>query len=575
MSKRVRLLVIVVLLGIAGAFFYPTLRWYFFTSQEEQDLAALSRTEVRDYAQGEARDDLDELLDLAADDPDTPLPDEYEYLISAARQNYDLVDRDYPSAWTVSAVLDSFGTEQDAFEAVETHYLEAVNALKDVKDRIILLGLDLSGGINVVLEADEESLAERLGQEPTNAQMDEAVDLAMEILNSRIDRFGVTEPQIRRSEDNRITIEIPGDDDRERVNTFLMGRGSLNFHIVDDEATSELIALQNEQPGWSPERDGVPDFVPAGSAVRAYTTRDQYGLDRLVRYIVIKENIEENGLAGEHITEAQVARDPLTNQPTVNFVLDSEGADIFAKLTRDNVGSSLAIVMDDTVRAYATIQEEIPNGQVRISGFDQQEAENVAIVLRTAALPVDLNILNQTAVGASLGAQAIQNGLRSILLGFVLVIVFMVFYYKAAGLIADLALILNLFFIISILSVFNLTLTLTSIAGIILTVGMAVDANVIIFERIKEEYRLGKSPQASVRAGFQKAFWTVMDANITTFIAAIFLSQLGSGPIQGFAVTLAVGIVSSMFTALFVSRLVFDFNTEVLKRAKLSIGWGL
>lgn len=575
MSKRVRLLVILVLLGIAGAFFYPTLRWYFFVTPEEQELAALSRIEVRDYAQGQAREAIDELRELASEDPNTPLPEQYEYFVGPARENYNLEGRDQPDEWTVSAVLNSFRTEREAFEVAETHYLEGVNALKEIKDRIILLGLDLSGGINVVLEADEESLAERLGEEPSNAQMDEAVDLAMEILNSRIDRFGVTEPQIRRSEDNRITIEIPGDDDRERVNTFLMGRGSLNFHIVDDEATSKLIALQNERPGWSPERDGIPDFVPAGSVVRPYTTRDQYGLDRLVRYIVIKENVEENGLPGEHITEAQVTRDPLTNQPTVNFVLDAEGADIFAKLTRDNVGSSLAVVMDDTVRAYAQIQEEIPTGQARMTGFDQQEAENIAIVLRTAALPVDLNILNQTRVGASLGEQAIQNGLRSILLGFVLVILFMVVYYKAAGLIADLALILNLFFIISVLSVFNLTLTLTSIAGIILTVGMAVDANVIIFERIKEEYRLGKSPQASVRAGFQKAFWTVMDANITTFIAAIFLSQLGSGPIQGFAVTLAVGIVSSMFTALFVSRLVFDFNTEVLQRAKLSIGWGL
>jgi preprotein translocase subunit SecD len=151
----------------------------------------------------------------------------------------------------------------------------------------------------------------------------------------------------------------------------------------------------------------------------------------------------------------------------------------------------------------------------------------------------------------------------------------MVAYYKGAGIVADLALILNLFFIVSVLSAFNLTLTLTSIAGIILTVGMAVDANVIIFERIKEEYRLGKSPQASVRAGFQKALWTILDANITTFIAALFLSQLGTGPIQGFAVTLAVGIVSSMFTALVVTRLVFDFTTEVLKRKKLSIAWRL
>jgi preprotein translocase subunit SecD len=285
--------------------------------------------------------------------------------------------------------------------------------------------------------------------------------------------------------------------------------------------------------------------------------------------------VQENGLPGQHITDAQFARDPISNQPVVNFVLDSEGGDQFARLTRDNVGGSLAIVMDDRVRAYARIQEEIPTGQVRISGFDQSEAEDIATVLRTAALPIDLNIINQQAVGAQLGEQAIQAGLRAIALGFVLVIIFMAVYYKGAGLLADLILILNLFFIMAVLSVFNLTLTLTSIAGIILTVGMAVDANVIIFERIKEEYRLGKSPRASVEAGFQKAFWTIMDANVTTFIAAIFLSQLGTGPIQGFAVTLAVGIVSSMFTALFVSRLIFDVSTEQFRRSKLSIGWGV
>ncbi|HKJ86683.1 MAG TPA: protein translocase subunit SecD, partial [Spirochaetia bacterium] len=333
--------------------------------------------------------------------------------------------------------------------------------------------------------------------------------------------------------------------------------------------------LQQLQPGFDPESDGVPEFIPAGTTVAPYVVPDQYGILRFVRYIAIKENVDEFGLSGEHITEARVGSEPLTNQPTVNFVLDAEGANIFANLTRNNTGESMAIVLDERVRTSAVINEAITGGQVQISGFNQEEAQNIATVLRTAALPVDLDIVNQQAVGASLGADAVQAGLRAIALGFALVIVFMLVYYHGAGAVADLALILNLFFIVSILSVFNLTLTLTSIAGIILTVGMAVDANVIIFERIKEEYRLGKSPQASVKAGFEKAFWTIMDANITTFIAALFLSQLGTGPVQGFAVTLAVGIVSSMFTALFVSRLIFDFGTEVLKQSKLSLGWGV
>ena len=575
MTKRLRFLIILAVIVISGAFLYPTVNWYFFVPEEDKELAQSSRGQLRDHARSQARLALDELQELAASEEDVPLPEEYSYLRSIARENYERDDRDVPDTWTAESALAAFPTEQAAFDAIEEHHRARVNELKETKSRIILLGLDLSGGVNVILEADEQSLQERLGEEPTSGELDEAVGLAMEILTNRIDRFGITEPQIREMEGNRISVEIPGDNDRERVNSFLMGKGSLNFHIVDDEATERLIELQQNNPGWSPEADGVPDWIPAGSEVVPYVTTDEYGLEQFVRYIVIKSNIQENGLDGQHITEAQFARDPISNQPVVNFVLDGEGADRFAKLTRDNVGGSLAIVMDDRVRAYARIQEEIPTGQVRISGFNQSEAEDIATVLRTAALPIDLNIINQQAVGAQLGDQAIQAGLRAIALGFALVIVFMVAYYKGAGVLADLILILNLFFITAILSVFNLTLTLTSIAGIILTVGMAVDANVIIFERIKEEYRLGKSPRASVEAGFQKAFWTIMDANVTTFIAAIFLSQLGTGPIQGFAVTLAVGIVSSMFTALFVSRLIFDVSTEQFRRSKLSIGWGV
>lgn len=575
MSKRLRFLIVLLSIVIAGVFLYPSVQWYFFVPEEDKELAQGSRVQIREYSQDQARVALSDLQELAQTSEDAPVPDEYRYMIPLARDNYRLEERDVPDEWTATNLLAGFRNENEAFDAIEEYHRDRVQNLKDLKSRIITLGLDLSGGVSVILEADRESLAERLGEEPSEAQLSEAVDLAMEILTNRIDQFGVTEPQIREMGDTRISVEIPGDNDQERVNSFLRGKGSLNFHIVDDEATQRLIQLQQETPGWDPDIDGRPDFVPAGTEIAPYVTKDQYGIDQLVRYIVIKENVEENGLDGQYITDAQFARDPVTNQPVVNFVLDSDGADEFARLTRDNVNNSMAIVMDDTVRAYATITEEIPTGQVRISGFDQSEAEDIATVLRTAALPIDLNILNQEAVGASLGSQAIQAGLRAIALGFALVIVFMAIYYKGAGLIADLILILNLLFIVSILSVFNLTLTLTSIAGIILTVGMAVDANVIIFERIREEYRLGKSPQASVQAGFQKAFWTIMDANITTFIAAIFLSQLGTGPIQGFAVTLAVGILSSMFTALFVSRLIFDTNLDLFRRSRLSIGWGI
>ena len=573
MSKRIRFVVVLLLVGLSAIFISPTIRWYFFVSDDDKALAAGSRAQVRDYAQAMAREDLSELESLAT--TDQPLPDRLDYVVRIARDNRRRAGDEIPSEWTTTELLRSFRGRSELYNAVEAHYRDYVLGLKDLKSRIIELGLDLSGGINVVIEADPASLAERLGREPTDEEITDAVDLAIEVLTSRIDRFGVTEPQIRRMDETRISIDIPGDDDRERVNSFLMGRGSLRLHIVDEEATAMLDDYQRRNPAWNPELDGVPDFVPTGSIVREYVTRDEYGIDRFVRYIALKGDVSQHGLDGTHIQEAQVGRDPITSQPQVNFVLDREGGDIFARLTRDNVGRSLAVVMDDRVRSWATIQEEIPTGNVRISGLSIEEASNLAIVLRTASLPIELSVVNQTVVGAQLGEAAIEAGLNAISFGFVLVMIFMFVYYKSAGINANLALVLNLFFIVSILSVFNLTLTLTSIAGIILTVGMAVDANVIIFERIKEEYRLGKSAQAAIKAGFEKAFWTVMDANITTFIAAVFLSQLGSGPIQGFAVTLAVGIVCSMFTALFVSRLVFDFSTDVMRRSKLSIGWGL
>lgn len=576
MSKRFRLLVVLALIGVSTFFIYPTVQWYFFIPEDMKELAASTREQIREYSRDEARVALADLRSLAEDDLSNAVPDEYAFIRQEARANFELDDRDVPDEWTVGDVLSAFRTGDEAFAAFEEHYSEKIFNLKELKGRIITLGLDLAGGMSVVVEADEESLAERLEREPSNEEVEEAIGLAVTILTSRIDQFGVTEPQIRRQEGtNRILIEVPGDNDRTRVESYLQGKGSLEFHIVDDEATASLIALQQEQPGWDLSAYGTPDFIPAGTIVAPYVVPDEYGILELIRYIAVKEDVADFGLAGEHITEARVGSQALTNQPTVNFVLDREGSEIFANLTRENVGESLAIVLDGKVRTYAAINEEIPTGQVQITGFDAEEADNIATVLRTAALPVDLNIVNQQAVGASLGADAVQAGLRSFAIGFGLVIIFMLLYYWGAGAIADLALILNLFFIVSILSVFNLTLTLTSIAGIILTVGIAVDANVIIFERIKEEYRLGKSPQASVKAGFQKAFWTIMDANITTFIAALFLSQLSSGPVQGFAVTLAVGIVSSMFTALFLSRLIYDFSTEVLRRSRLSLGWGV
>lgn len=573
MTKLMRMLLVLFLIGLGVVFLYPTVTWYFFTDQEMKTLANGTLEEIRLWAEDKASSDAEEIR-LLSQDPDAlaaELPDEFGFLKDAAKANYRLTNEDLPKSWTLSAVLNGFRNFDDVGSAIEDYYRQNVLDLKEMKGRILALGLDLSGGLSVVLEPDftalEAASTEVLSAEDRSA----ALESALEVINNRIDTFGVTEPQIRRQLDDSILIDIPGEADPERVNSFLMGRGSLGFHIVDDagtEAVRNYVASGGEIVDGRPVDDGI---LAEGLLALGYYTKDSYGIDQFNGWIAVPET---PGLDGSHIREANPETDQNTLQPVVIFRLDAEGATIFQRLTAENTQKYMAVVLDKKIKANALITETIPGGSVRVTGFNYQEANDLAVVLRTGSLPVQLNVRTLQAVGASLGAETIQTGLRAMLVGFGLVFIFMAVWYKGAGLIADISLALNLFFLTALLSSFNFTLTMTSIAGLILTVGMSVDANVIVFERIKEELRLGKSRAAAIDTGFKKAFWTIMDAQITTLIAALFLSQLGKGPVQGFAVTLAWGIGCSLFTALFVSRLLFDFGTEGLKQQKLSIAWG-
>lgn len=573
MSKRLRFFIVIILGVFAGLAIYPTVRWYFLLDNSTKEIVTRPRSDIRDEARDQADGILGELKEIARSSPDSPLPEESLFIEELARENYKQDKQSPPPEWTVENVLSSFVSEEESFSAIQRNIFNNYERQKKSQSQIIQLGLDLFGGVRAVLQADTDSLRERLGHDPSTQEMNEAMEIALEVLRSRIDVFGVTEPQITQQGDDTIIVEIPGENDPERVKSLISGKGSLNLHLVDDDALQLLLEDQIRDPGWDPEIDGAPDYILAGTKLAEYITRDEYGVEQRERWIAIYEDVQEQGLEGDYITEAQIGNDPFTGAPTVNFVLNQEGAEKFSALTRNNINRSLAIVMDGKVRAYARINSEIPDGQGQISGFSQEEAQNIALVLRTAALPVQLKVLSQQSVGASLGATAVTIGLRAILAGLLLVVLFMLIYYKGSGIIASFMLILNLFFFMAVLSAFNLTLTLTSVAGIVLIVGMSVDANVIIFERIKEEIRSGKNPRAAVDAGFHKAFWTIVDSNVTTFIAALFLSQFGTGPIQGFAVTLAVGIVTSMFSVLFVSRLMYDFGVETLKWSRLSMGW--
>ncbi|WP_422482232.1 protein translocase subunit SecD [Pleomorphochaeta sp. DL1XJH-081] len=571
MKKRGRLFIVLLVAVVCGIFLFPTVKWYGFVPQETKDLATGSMVQIREYAQGKATMDLRELNSLIASDPSTALPNEYKFLLPIAKDNYKAMKRDVPRDWTVEAVFRGFYNEQDLFDTLENHYRSELVEIKTLSGNVLQLGLDLRGGMSILLEADTEAYEAKTGTRLGGADVTALLNEDIAILNERIDQFGVTEPDIRIQGSDQILIEIPGAADPERVNSFLRGKGSLTFQIVDQALTDQLNAYFTENPGEVYTDGGQikqPEFLPAGKVATAYYINDDYGLDELSSYVVLNEEI---GLDGIHIANAVVGTNPITGQPTVNFELDSTGGELFYKLTSTNTGELMAVVQDGKVKAMATITEPIRNS-VQITGFGVEEAQDLSIVLKTAALPIELIVVSQQGVGASLGEDTVQAGLIAILIGLALVFVFMVVIYKGSGIIADIALLFNLVILLAVLSAFNLTLTLTSIAGLVLTVGMAVDANVIILERIKEELSYGKGAEASVKAGFAKAFWTIMDANVTTIIAALVLSQLGSGSVKGFANTLAVGIVSSMFNALFVVKLMYDASLSG-KHPRLSIGW--
>jgi len=577
MSKRYRFIIVLVAIVLCFVFLLPSIRWYFWIPKHEQARALGSREQIKTYASQTAQVDLQNLIEGARNGE--AVPPELAFLIKDAKKIYKAAKQSEPANWDAKAVLSAFASRQEALESIESSYRDRIFALKGLQKSAVQLGLDLSGGLSIILQADMDALQEKLGRNLNDADREDAVERALDVLNSRIDRFGLTEPVIRRQGADQIYVEIPGTADPERINDIIMGKGSLAFHIVDEDATQAFNRYYYANPANTFNAQGElinPSLIPADVVLRGVFIKDRYGLDEHRRnsqgsldYVAVKREV---GLDGNHIRSAEVNRSNIDGRPNVTFLLDAEGGELFYKLTSANVNKLMAIVLDDRVKSQATIRTAIRES-VQLEGFGVDEANNIAIMLRTAALPVELEVVNQQSIGATLGADTINQGLYALLGGIAAVLLFMLVYYKVAGINAVIAQLLNFYFMFAVLSAFNFTLTLPSIAGFILTIGMATDANVIIFERIKEELRSGKGRKAAIELGFEKAFWAIMDSNITTFIAALFLSQLGSGPIRGFAVTLSIGVFSSVFTALFVSRLIFDFGTDVLRSKNVSISW--
>ena len=394
-----------------------------------------------------------------------------------------------------------------------------------------------------------------LSKEELRAVRDFAVDQSLETIRNRIDQFGVSEPIIQRQGQQDILIQLPGIQDPDRAKEIIGKTALLEFKLVDDNADVES-AIRTGSPPGRQVLYGYGDKGEGGSAAPR------------TAYVVESRTL----MTGEYIADARVRPSTQLQGPYVELILNASGSRLFEQITGANVRRRLAIVLDNRVYSAPVIQERIGGGRASITGsFDIKEARDLAIILRAGALPAPVEIVEERTVGPSLGQDSIRQGVNSFIVGGALVIVFMVAYYKGAGVVAVVALLFNVLFLIAILAGFQAVLTLPGIAGIVLTVGMAVDANVLINERIREELRAGRAPRSAVEAGYQNALPAILDSNVTTFLSGVILFQFGTGPIKGFAVTLCVGILTTVITAVYLTRIYYDYRANSRKLARVSI----
>ncbi|WP_069130525.1 protein translocase subunit SecD [Rhodohalobacter halophilus] len=580
---------IVVFLGLTLWYLFPTLQW----NLEQRHMADMTESERIQY-QTENLEKLNRLqekslslgLDLQGGMYVTLEIETPQLVFELAG---DFADQNLREIIDVAA--------ERAFEQRTDFIDEFVNEFESRDPDAMLSRYYRSDAQNITRRSTNAEITEYLKN-----QRDEAVTRAMEIIRSRIDRFGVTEPGILQQGTNRIVVELPGVDDEERVRDLLRGTARLEFRMVAEP--DEINAAKQQVVNYFQENqeeleelgednlleifnpNGRNQYVfgyaaaPDTSTVNTLLKKEEVqrliprnmslmwgaqpfatdsGLE-LFELIAVRSQIE---LTGDVIDEARVAFDPTTNAAEVSMTMNSEGARRWARITGANIGRPVAIALDGFVVSYPTVQNAINNGRSSITGIGGvQEAEDLVNILLSGALPAPLDIVEERTVGASLGEASIKAGLYSTLFGLTVVALFMIVYYRTGGAIADIALILNIIFILGILAAFQATLTLPGMAGIVLTIGMAVDANVLIFDRIREEMRGGKTLRAAIDNGYSNAMSAIVDANVTTFFVAIILYSFGVGPIKGFAVTLMAGIVASLFSAIVITRVIVDYLTR-------------
>ena len=376
-----------------------------------------------------------------------------------------------------------------------------------------------------------------------------AMDQALETIRNRIDQLGVRETTVQKEGDSDILVQLPGIQDPERAKELIGKTAVLEFKFLDDKNN-----LADAMKNGPPPGDEVLSGPAQAAGAQPY---------------LVESNVL---MTGDVVTDARVRPGTRLEGPYVEVKLDKRGADAFATITADNVGRHLAIVLDRTVYSAPVIKEPIPGGDVQITGsFSFEEAHELAIVLRSGALPAPVEIIEERTVGPSLGRDSIRQGELSFIVGAIAVLAFMALYYNGAGVLADFGLTLNILLLVCVMAALQATLTLPGIAGIVLTLGMSVDANVLVNERMREELRAGKSPREAVKVGYERAWSAIRDSNISTFVAGLILFQFGTGPVKGFAVTLCVGVLTGVFSCFVVTRAWYDYKISMRRLNVISV----
>ena len=457
-----------------------------------------------------------------------------------------------------------------------------VESVKRTAPTEITVTLTSPEGKDAVLKATDDQFPTLTGHSPSERVLvfsikpDEAerikkqsVNQALETIRNRIDEFGVSEPLIQQQGLRQIVVQLPGVKDPGRAKALIKNTALLEFKMLDEDGPVAK-ELPSRVPAGKEEeilREFRPKIPPDDEILFERNVDKETGRVTKTPYLVKKRAV----LTGDVLTDARVSIGEFQNAyVSINF--DNTGAKLFERITAENVKKRMAIILDNTIYSAPVIQERIGGGRAQITGtFTTEEANDLAIVLRAGALPAPVKILQDLTVGPSLGRDSIQKGVRSTIIAGIVVVVFMILYYRMSGAIADLALMLNLVCLLGALAGLNATLTLPGIAGIILTIGMGVDSNVLIFERIREELRTGKPVRPAVDAGYDKAFLTIVDSHVTTLITGLALFLFGTGPIKGFAVTLCLGIAINLFTALVGTKVIFDLINRRGRVERLSI----